>query len=101
LVSTGSGYLVGATLDASGLPTAMPGSPWNYSPELTNLSCFTSASGATEGAVRLIALDAGNGRVGVFDPPAGDGGRPVPVVGSPFALSQTPSELASGIAVRE
>ena len=101
LVSTGSGYLVGATLDASGRPTAMPGSPWNYSPDLTNLSCFTSASGATAGAVRLIALDAGNGRVGVFDPPAGDGGRPVPVVGSPFALSQTPSELASGIAVRE
>lgn len=100
MVSTGSGYLVGATLDTSGLPTAMPGSPWNYSPDLTNLSCFTSASGATEDAVRLIALDAGNGRVGVFDPPA-DGGRPVPVAGSPFALTQTPSELASGIAVLE
>ena len=59
---------------------------------------MVAVAGATLGSVRLIASDAGNRRIGVFDLPAG-GAMPVPVAGSPFSMTYTPSELASGIAV--
>ena len=95
--SVGSGYIVGATADADGIPTAAPGSPWNFAPDVTNLSCMTAVA-ASPGGFRLIASDAGNRRIAVFDLPTG-AAKPVPVTGSPFAMTETPSELASGIAV--
>jgi hypothetical protein len=52
--------------------------------------------GAGSGSV--AGVNPGNRRIGVFDLPPG-GGRPVPVTGSPFALTETPAELASGLAV--
>lgn len=99
MASAGSSYLVGATLDAVDVPSPAAGSPWSFAPALTNLSCIATLPGLTAVAPRrLVAADAGNRRVGVFDLPPG-GARPVPVAGSPFALTETPAELASGIAV--
>jgi hypothetical protein len=99
VASVGSGYLAAATLDAASMPSQVAGSPWNFAPDLTNLSCITTIPGPTPDEIRLLAVDAGNRRIGVFDLPPG-GGRPVPVAGSPFALAETPAELASGIAVQ-
>lgn len=98
MASVGSGYLAAAQLDAARMLSVAAGSPWNFAPDLTNLSCIATIPGPTPDANRLLAVDAGNRRIGVFDLPAG-GGRPVPVVGSPFVLTETPAELASGIAV--
>jgi alkylation response protein AidB-like acyl-CoA dehydrogenase len=72
--------------------------PWDFTPALTNLSCLAAVDGPAPVSARLLAVDAGNRRIGVLDVPA-DGGQPVPVTGSPFQLTDTPSELASGIAV--
>ena len=95
--SMGSGYIVGAIADTTGAPSAAPGSPWNFAPDVTNLSCMTTAA-ASPGGTRLIASDAGNRRIAVFDLPGG-AAKPIPVAGSPFTMTETPSELASGIAV--
>jgi hypothetical protein len=100
MAATGSGYIVGATLDSAGAPHPAPGSPWNFAPDLTNISCMTAAMGSTPKSFRLIATDAGNRRIGVFDLPAG-AAMPIPVPGSPFPMTDTPSELASGIAILE
>jgi hypothetical protein len=97
MAGVGTGYIVAATLDEAGTPTQVPGSPWNFAPSVTNLSCMIATS-SPSGAVRLIATDAGNRRIAVFDLPAGSA-APVPVPGSPFVMADTPSELASGIAV--
>jgi hypothetical protein len=98
MAAEGSGNLVGATLDPDGVPTQVAGSPWNFAPDLTNISCATVVTSATSGSLRLIVTDAGNHRIGVFDAARG-AVKPVPVPGSPFPLTDTPSELASGIAV--
>jgi hypothetical protein len=97
MAGIGTGYIVAATLDEAGIPTQVAGSPWNFAPDVTNISCLTRATSAS-GAVRLIATDAGNRRIAVFDLPAGST-TPVPVPGSPFVMADTPSELASGIAI--
>jgi hypothetical protein len=98
MAGTGSGYVVGAALDDAGAPSALPGSPWNFAPDVTNISCMTTARGPTTTILRLIASDAGNRRIAVFDLPAG-AAKPVAVPGSPFQLTDTPSDLASGIVV--
>jgi len=99
MAASGSELIVGATLDAAGVPSASPGSPWSFAPDLTNVSCLTGAAGATPSSPqRLIAIDAGNRRINVFDVPV-RGEKPIPVPGSPFTMTDTPSELASGIAV--
>jgi hypothetical protein len=98
IASAGSEFIAGATVDAASVPSVAPGSPWSFAPDLTNLSCITAIPGPTPDGVRLLAVDAGNRRVGVFDLPPGEA-RPVPVAGSPFPLTETPVELASGVAV--
>jgi len=98
LASVGSGSIVGAKIDSSGAPTPAAGSPWSYAPDLTNISCMIVAPGRSPNNPMLIASDAGNRRIGVFDV-ALDTGKPVPVAGSPFVMTETPSERASGIAV--
>jgi hypothetical protein len=93
----GSGYIAAAALDAASVPKPLPGSPWNFAPDLTNISCATLVAGSTAQRVRLIASDAGNRRIGVFDILT-DSPTPVSVAGSPFVMTETPSDLASGIA---
>lgn len=96
MAGIGTGYLVGATLDAAGAPTAIPGSPWSFAPDLTNLSCIITTPAPS--GVRLIVSDAGNRKIGVFDV-HGTAAMPAAVPGSPFTMTETPSELASGIAI--
>jgi hypothetical protein len=97
MAGVGSGHIVAAALDEAGIPSPAAGSPWNFAPDVSNISCMMGTL-APSGAMRLIASDAGNRRVAVFDLPAGSA-TPVPVRGSPFAMTDTASEVASGIAI--
>ena len=87
-----SGAIVGASLDAAGAPTPMTGSPWDFSPALTSISCVSMSA---DGKYLLAADDPGK-VIGVFTFDAG--GTPTQVTGSPF-VHTTPSSSVSGMAI--
>ena len=88
----GSGYVVGFAIN-SGVPTALSGSPWNVG--LSNVSCVGMISDDVSPSPRVLALDAGNKRVGIYDYDP-EHGTMTPVSGSPFSFDA--SELANGFA---
>ncbi len=87
------GYLFGFAVDAAGVPTAIAGSPWDFSATLAQgISCLAVSLDGRH----LVALHEGGKQVAVFGL-AGDG-TPAHVTGSPFAQT-TPAEDASGLAI--
>src|SRR6185295_10255428 len=98
IAGIGSGDIAAAAVDLAGVPTPVPGSPWSFAPEITNISCMVFAPGRLPGRLRLIVTDAGHRRLGVFDV-VGDSRIPVPVAGSPFVMTDTPADLAAGLAI--
>jgi len=86
-----SGHIFGFNLAADGTPTAIGGSPWNFTATFQDLTCLAvSADG------HMIGVNEGHKQVGVFT--LGADGTPTMVAGSPFTQT-TPAENASGLAI--
>jgi hypothetical protein len=98
IAGTGSSSIAAAVVDRAGVPSSLSGSPWSLAPGVTNISCAVLAPGRAAHNPRLIVSDAGHRRLGVFEI-LGDAPAPAPVAGSPFAMTDTPADLAAGLVV--